>query len=94
MAVTTAAAARSAAASGQSVARLALQIVQPDLRRVRSDHRLMRRFWLGEDEPQVSKSFAAESDLERYLFAAGQVAGEAEAVGWVRSSCFVFSRHS
>ena len=94
MAVTSAAAALSAAASGQSVARLAFQIVQPDLRRVRSDQRLMRRFWLGKDQPSVSKSFAAESDLERYFCAAGQVAGAAEAVGRVCSSRFVFSRHS
>ena len=94
MAVTTAAAARSAAASGQSVARLALQIVQPDLRRVRSDHRLMRRFWLGEDEPPVSKIFAAESDLERYFGVAGEVACTAEAVGRFCSSCLVFSGSS
>ena len=94
MAIAFAARVLSAAASGQSVARLAFQIVQPDLRHVRSDQRLMRRFWLGKDQPSVSKIFAAESDLERYLCAAGQVAGAAEAVGGVRSSRFVFSGHS
>ena len=54
----------------------------------------MRRFWLGKDEPPVSKIFAAESDLEGYFGFAGQVAGTAEAVGRFCSSGFIFSGHS
>ena len=93
MAVAAAAAALTASASGQSVARLAFPLGQHDPWRVRSLKRLMRRFWLGKDEPSVSEIFPAESDLERYFGVAGQVAGKAETVGRFCPSCVVFPGH-
>ena len=47
----------------------------------------MRRFWLREDEPPVSKIFAAESDLTDISALLSQLPA-AEAVGRVRSSSF------